>query len=313
MKRMIGFFAALTLLLGGCAPAEQHLSQTLFSMDTVMELQIWTDRGDDVMNTCVQMLQNLEKTWSATDEDSLLSRRNAGAGDVTLDDEQMELLNRALELKNFTGGAFDPTIGAISQVWGFYDGQYRVPEDEEVLQAMFRSQWDLGAVMKGYAGDACVKLLEESGARCGLLNLGGNIQTYGTKPDGRPWNIGIQNPDGGESVAVLSINGTMAVVTSGDYQRYFEIDGVKYHHIIDPKSGYPASSGLRSVTVICRDGMTADALSTALFVMGLHKGSNFWRNNEGFEVVFITTGGDIYATQGVAISGCEYEVISREE
>lgn len=302
MKRIACIlFLCIALCLGGC---DRHTQQTLFAMDTVMDLQAWGMDSKKAVQTVSYLIMDMDDAWSAHDPDSALSR------DMVSD---RTLLERVLELKERTGGAFDPQLYGLSSLWGFQSEEYRVPTQEEIDAAKQRKQWDLGGAVKGYAGDLAVERLQALEVDRAILNLGGNIQTYGQKPDGTPWSIGIQNPDGGDYIGVVSVTGTMAVVTSGDYQRYFEKDGVRYHHILDPRTGRPADSGLRSVTVICRDGLTADCLSTALFVMGLEKGCELWRQSDDFEAVFITSQGQIYATQGAALSGCEYEVISRED
>lgn len=306
MRKILPILLLISLLMG-CAASEPCAQQTVFCMDTVMDIQIWGKDCRQAMEAVVELLQDLEKTWSATDEASLLSELNRGEGKPN--DRQQALLDQALALRDRTGGAFDPQLGNVIALWGFYDDAYRVPGSEELKNAMLHPKWDLGAVVKGYAGSRIGALLENYEVDRAMINLGGNVQTYGSKPDGQSWKVGIQNPAGGDALGVLSVTGTMAVVTSGDYQRYFELDGVRYHHILDPKTGLPADGGLRSVTVICADGTVADGLSTALFVMGLEDACAFWRANRDFEAVFLLTDGSIYATEGAALSGCPYEVI----
>ena len=309
MKRFFAMVLTLSMLLCGCEP--KPLERTFFTMNTVMQFKIWGKDADNGYGRIITKLQELESSWSATSEDSILWQLNNRNTIFQLEPGQAALLDKAETLSQRTGGAFNPKMRCLSEAWGFYNEQHRVPTQEEIDAAMADPQWDLGGALKGYAGQKCAELLTDLKIDRALLNLGGNVQTYGEKPDGTPWQVGLQNPDGGNYVGIVSVTGTMSVVTSGDYQRYFEKDGVRYHHILNPETGYPADSGLRSVTVICADGMTADCLSTALFVMGLEKGSEFWRESNDFEAVFITQDGSIYATEGANLSGCQYEVITR--
>lgn len=311
MRKLLMLLMVLSALLTGCG-SQPVYEKEIFCMDTVMSVKVWGADGEQAMEECRETLNLLQSTWSATDPDSLLSRLNRGE-EAQLTQQQEALLERILALSGRTKGAFDPQLGALCRAWGFYGQEYRVPSSEELSQAQRQSQWDLGAAIKGYAGQQLAEMLESRGIGQAILNLGGNVQTVGQKADGSPWQVAVQNPNVAEDyVGILSVSGTVSVVTSGDYQRFFEADGVTYHHILDPQTGYPARSGLSSVTVICRDGLTADVLSTALFVMGLEEGITFWRGSDDFEAVFILEDGSVFATEGASLSGCQYEVISRE-
>ena len=310
MKRMIAVILAC-LLLAGCS-VSAPVTKQYFVMDTLMTFTIYDEDALGLYSAVSDLMSLLEDEWSVMDKDSILSQLNRGQT-PELDADHTEFLKRVEELSERTGGIFDPKLYSVSAAWGFIDGNGRVPTDEQIQTALADKKWDLGAAVKGYAGQEAVKLLQELGAERALMDLGGNIQTFGSKADGSPWRIGIKDPAGGTAnLCVVSVEGTMSIVTSGDYERCFELDGKKYHHIMDPKTGKPAQSGLSSVTVICADGLTADVLSTALFVMGLEKGSEFWRNSNDFEALFVTQDGKLYATEGVALSDCEFEVIYRE-
>lgn len=308
MKRLVCLILICALVCAGC---DRQTQETVFAMDTVIDLQLWGEDAEEGLQQIKTLLRELDDRWSATAGNSVLGQLNRGI-DVQLSDGEAALLEQVEALSVRTGGAFDPKMYSVSLAWGFYNEAYQVPTEEEITAALAEPRWDLGAALKGYAGQRAAELLEGLKVDRAMLNLGGNIQTYGEKPDGSPWSIGVRNPDGGDYIGAVTVTGTASVVTSGDYQRYFEADGVRYHHILDPETGRPAASGLRSVTVICRDGLTADALSTALFVMGLEEAAAHWRASDDFEAVFITDTGEIYATEGAALSGCEFEVIARE-
>lgn len=320
-------FLIIALLLPGCSrqPAEFQI----YAMDTVMTVKLWGSGGEVAGQDLARLFQEQEEQLSVTRPDSLTSRLNEGQT-VALTGPMQTLLQETLHLSRRTGGALDPCLYSVTKLWGFTTGHYRVPEQEELEQALQHTgaeqlmlhgsgaclahgaQIDLGAVGKGWAARLAVEsLAEREDITGGILSIGGNVQTYGEKPDGTPWQIGIQDPEGAGTAGMLSVTGNWAVVTSGGYQRYFVEDGVRYCHIIDPDTGMPAQTGLASVTVVAEDGLLADGLSTALYVMGLERAAAFWRDSGDFEAVFLTEDGMVYATEGIAgqLSGCTFEVI----
>ena len=263
------------------------------------------------------LIASLESLVSVTDANSELYAINQ-TGSGTLTGKASSLMEQALELCRRTGGALDISVYPIVRAWGFTTGSYQVPDEAEIQALLplvdYRKiqydaatgtvtlpegmEIDLGSVAKGYAGQLAAQMLRNSGVESALLNLGGNVQTVGAKPDGSPWQIGIKDPKGEDAMMVLSI-ADQAVVTSGGYERYFEQDGQTYWHIMDPFTGHPADSGLISVTIVGDEGVVCDGLSTALFVMGLEKAADLWAQSGDFEAVFVTASGEVYITEGL--------------
>lgn len=317
----------LLLLLPGCS--RQPVEAQVYAMDTLMTIKLWGSHGETAIQDLSRLFQEQESQLSVTRPGSLVDRLNGGQT-VELPEQIQDLFRETLALSNRTGGALDPCLYPVTKLWGFTTGHYRVPEQAEIQEALAHTgskqlilknscahlaagaQMDLGAVGKGWAGRLAAEYLEKGeGITGGLLSLGGNVQTYGEKPGGAPWQIGIQDPAGAGTLGTLSLQGTWAVVTSGGYQRYFEAGGVRYCHILDPETGAPARAGLASVTVVAEDGLLADGLSTALYIMGLEQASDFWREGRDFEAVFCTKAGTVYVTAGLAdrFSGCAFEEI----
>ena len=316
--------ALLLPLLGGCAPQARKMETTIFAMDTVMNLTFY---GTDpeaalkgVQDELVAELHSLESKLSSVDGDSEIYALNE-QGHADLSPETAEVLTQALALCAATGGALDITAYPAVEAWGFTTGEYRVPDREELEQLAAGIDYtllevdlqggtadlapgaavDLGAVAKGYAGDRLAEMLRQTGIGSALLDLGqSTIQTVGVKPDGSPWRIGLQDPAGDGYLGVLELE-EGAVGTSGGYQRYFEEDGVRYWHILDPDTAAPARSGLASATVVGASGLICDGLSTALFVMGLEESAQFWREHPELEFEAILVGDDcrIYVTAGL--------------
>ncbi|MCU6702307.1 FAD:protein FMN transferase [Muriventricola aceti] len=311
----------LLSLPAGCQVEDVEKESRIFAMDTVMTLTYYgqdRESGREALEEGVAAVYELEDLLSATAPDSEISALNE-AGQAHLSPDTAQLLSAALELCALTGGALDITAYPAVEAWGFTTGEYRVPNQAELEELGDRIDYtqvsldqegaslpdgmklDLGAVAKGYTADRLAKLAQERGITSALLDLGqSTILALGAKPDGSPWRIGIQDPQGEGYLGVLELEG-QAMGTSGGYQRYFERDGVRYWHIIDPATAAPARSGLLSVTVVSPSGLACDGLSTALFVMGLERGTQFWRDHPEleFEALFILEDGSLALTSGL--------------
>ena len=317
-KHFISAMLSALLFLTGCSAesSPEPVQGTFFAMDTVMDFTIYGESG--LIDQSESLIASLESLVSVTDANSELYAINQ-TGSGTLTGKASSLMEQALEICRRTDGALDLSIYPIVRAWGFTTGSYQVPDEAEIQALLplvdYRKiqydaatgtvtlpegmEIDLGSVAKGYAGQLAAQMLREHGVQSALLNLGGNVQTVGAKPDGSPWQIGIKDPQGEDAMMVLSVE-DQAVVTSGGYERYFEQDGVTYHHIIDPKTGYPAENGLVSVTIVSSDGTLADGLSTSLFIMGEEKAAEFWKaHSNEFEAIFATDDGTIYVTEGL--------------
>lgn len=313
------------LFLSGCGtedktPADTGKEHTgeLFAMGTYITMTAYGEAAEDALALSEDRIKELDAMWSVTDADSDICKMNQGKGEPTeVSRETAEVLQFALDMAKKTDGALDPTISPVITAWGFISGEHYIPSENELADLLQHvdykkvslkenvvilpdgMQLELGAVGKGYTADIISELLKGQGVTSALLDLGGNIQAVGTKPDGSDWRIGLKNPEGEGSLGVLSIS-DCAVVTSGNYERYFTgEDGKIYGHIIDPKTGRPAESGLLSVTVIAPEGKLCDALSTSLFVMGCDKAAEYWREYQDFEMILITEDGEIHLTEGI--------------
>lgn len=319
---LIGLFVAAAMVICGCFfhyyvnSARREYKRQIFAMDTIMTLTAYGPGGDEALDSAVEEINRIDALLSTENSESEVSKINQ-SGSGTLSADTREIIDRSLDIYQETRGLFDITIYPVMRLWGFTDGEYYVPTDQEiseilklvdassiVLSGDFAilgegQEIDLGGIAKGYTSKRIIDIFRDYyGVKSAMVSLGGNVQTLGVKPDGSKWEIGIQDPSRprGELIGSLSVE-DKAVITSGGYERYFEEDGQTYIHIMDPRTARPAKSDLLSVTIISDDGEMADALSTSLFIMGLAGAQDFWRAHQrDFEMVLIDKDGQIYVT-----------------
>lgn len=351
MRRKICLFCAVVILASGCKnepetvrseknnneTSAEQMSREIFAMDTYMTVTAYGSEAKEAVDQAIEEIERLDVLLSTGSDSSEVGQINQqGGGNVS--EDVSYLLERTLELYEITEGKFDIAVYPIMEEWGFTTQEYKVPEEgvlqqlltltdaseicynEEKREVSFAKDGmkiDFGGIAKGYTSARIMDIYRDHGIESGMVNLGGNVQVLGSKTDGGDWRIAIQSPEGGDAyLGILAVE-DRAVITSGGYERYFEQEGITYHHIIDPATGYPAENGLESVTIVSADGTLADALSTALFVMGKDKAVEFWKaHSEEFDVILLDEDGKLYVSEGIAddfTSDYEVQKIRKDE
>ena len=329
--KILALLPALPLLFSGCTPIqhllkepqEEYLDTVFFAMDTYITVrlakaEVTDEQIGETTAECERIVRALESVLSAHDPDSELYALNHSREEFTEISETLEdVLITAYDIHGWTDGAYDCTLGGLAELWNITGGG-PVPAQEDIdaflehvgydkitldeqRNTIMRSdtdvQLDLGGIGKGAAADRLIRYLETTDIAYGLVSVGGTIGVFGEKSDGTPYKIGIKDPDDPSGVLGYLYIEDGFVAVSGDYERYFEENGVRYHHIFDPSTGYPADSGLRSAAVHALNGAAADALSTALFVMGTEASLELYETIGGFEAILVSDTG-ITATAG---------------
>ncbi len=317
------FFFILGLFLISCSSPLKVYSRTQFLMGTVVEIKAVSDnsvKADRAISAAFKIMREVENQMTAKRSGSWLDRisKEAVEKPLKIPEELAEVIYLCLKYSEITNGAFDISIGSITRYWEFGKVDGKIPSKEEVENALnlvdFKKihmdkekrlikldivgmNLDLGAAAKGYAVDKAVEKLKGMGIDAGLVNAGGDLKVFGKKPDGESWHIGIQDPQDLKEVIGSIVLNDEALVTSGDYERFIIFEGIKYHHILDPKTGWPARD-CKSVSIACEKAVEADILSTAVFVMGAEKGRAFLEKLPHVEGMIIDSAGNIYVSSG---------------
>lgn len=302
---------------------KDSITKSAFMLNTIVTVTIYDKQDDVILDSALEICKQYETIFSRTSETSELYKLNHGQlpkdGDAYLvSDDLAQLLRIALDYSKRSNGAFDLTIAPVSSLWDFTAENPKVPSKKEIEKALSKVGYenlvvednkvtflkdgmgiDLGAIAKGYIADKIKNYLESAGVTSAMINLGGNVLCVGEKIDNSAFNIGIQKPfaDRNETVAIMQLK-DKSVVSSGVYERYFIQDEKQYHHILNPKTGYPYENDLVAVTIISDESVDGDALSTTCFALGLENGLEFINNLDGVYAAFITSDYEIHYSDG---------------
>lgn len=331
-KKIIKIFTFLTLLifslgiLTGCSKDNKvvtPLSRSEVLMGTVVDVTIYDSNDEKILDRVFEKVKELEKTLSINENGTLVDEINAEAGikPVKVDDDTYNIIKKGIEYAKLSNGLFDISVGPIVKLWNIGLPEAKVPTQEEINEKLPLIGYedielnendktvflkrpgmmiDLGGIAKGYTADVISNILTQEGVKSAIINLGGNVFTHGKKVNGDDWKVGIQNPysDRGDIIGTLTTS-NKSIVTSGIYERYIEKDGIKYHHILSPKTGYPYENEIAGITIISDTSADGDALSTSVFAMGVEDGMKFVNSIDGIDAIFITKDNKVYITNGI--------------
>nr|WP_255666628.1 FAD:protein FMN transferase [Halanaerobium polyolivorans] len=329
------------LIITGCGRDSgadiQSAEDNSFIMNTLVQMRAHGENAEIAVEESMDRIREIEYLMSRTLEASEVSQINDNPGEfIEISEETQKVIAESLYFAELSSGKFDPSIGPIVDLWGIGTEEARVPsqaEIEEVLEFVDYNNLeiednrarvtkegvkiDLGGIAKGYAADEVREIVKKHDVPSAFINIGGNVLVVGNNVDGSKWRIGIQDPRRGRgNVMAIVESKDQTIVTSGDYERYFEEDGEHYHHIFDPESGYPARTGLLSVTIITDLSLDADALSTIAYVKGLEAGMKFVEDIADVDAMFITEELDVHLSSGltgiVEITGPDFNLIEGE-
>ena len=321
---VLGMTALIVFAGPKSQPSIGDIEDNRFLLDTVVSIRIYESDDNDLLNSAFDLIESHEATLSRYNNKSEVSAINSSPAGVAVavSPATIGVIMKAKKYAEMSAGAFDPTVGPLVDLWGIGGPSPQVPTQEEIEGALsfvdYRQMTvdpdsltvmlnqdgmtlDLGGIAKGWIADEVSRFLQEGGAEHFLINLGGNVLVHGDKPDGSPFRIGMQDPaaDRGRYMGIYTLdNGS--VVSSGVYERYFEAEGVRYHHILSTKDGRPVRNGLAAVTILSDESIDGDALSTTVFALGLEAGMDLVMGLNGVEAAFVTEAGRVILTQGAA-------------
>jgi thiamine biosynthesis lipoprotein len=330
---LVCFFIILVFILTACfSPKDNRaaneikpITKTNFLMGTLVKITVYGDVDDTVFSKSFERIREIEDRMTInkdTDKSEIIKLNNSSGKDfVELSTDTGFVLTKGKYYSEISHGKFDITIGPIVKLWNIDTENAKIPDQEAIKEklplvdftnleldrsgkkANLKNEGmmvDLGAIAKGYAADEVAKILKKAGVKHAIINLGGNILTVGKRPDDSDWRLGLQDPyqPRNEYMAIVKLN-NQSLVSSGTYEKYFEINGKRYHHIIDPQTGYPAENGLISVSIITSNSIDADALSTCIFLLGLEQGMNLVETLTDVEAIFVTNDKKVYVSSGI--------------